>query len=73
MSEESKKYEEQQRHNVVVMMEMQDTINQLQRELSALGKQTRRPTSESMSAAGAQVFQTRFCIFYLNCQEFLLL
>lgn len=54
MSEESKKYEEQQRHNVVVMMEMQDTINQLQRELSALGKQTRRPLSESVSTAGAQ-------------------
>ncbi|XP_053387320.1 uncharacterized protein LOC123542904 [Mercenaria mercenaria] len=54
MSEDSKKYEEQQKHNVVVMMEMQDTINQLQRELSALGKQTRRPMSESVSAAGAQ-------------------
>ncbi|XP_060555548.1 uncharacterized protein LOC132716319 isoform X1 [Ruditapes philippinarum] len=54
MSDDSKKYEEQQKHNVVVMMEMQDTINQLQRELSALGKQTRRPVSASASTAGIQ-------------------
>ena len=53
MSEDAKRYEEQQRHNMVVMMEMQDTINQLQRELSALGKQGRRPISESASTTAA--------------------
>ena len=35
---ESKKHEEQIRHNTVVMMEMQDTINELQRELGNLGR-----------------------------------
>ncbi|XP_041355859.1 GRIP and coiled-coil domain-containing protein 2-like isoform X3 [Gigantopelta aegis] len=39
--EESRKHEEQLRHNTVVMMEMQDTINELQRELSALGSKRR--------------------------------
>jgi len=37
MSEDAKKYEDQQQRNMVAMMEMQDTINHLQRELSALG------------------------------------
>ncbi|XP_071098823.1 putative leucine-rich repeat-containing protein DDB_G0290503 [Haliotis cracherodii] len=43
--EESKKHEEQLRHNTVVMMEMQDTINDLQRELSTLGKTAKRSRS----------------------------
>ena len=44
------------RHNTVVMMEMQDTINELQRELTALGKAAGqdRPSSEG---AGQQVSQ----------------
>ncbi|KAL4216430.1 hypothetical protein ACF0H5_024155 [Mactra antiquata] len=54
MADDGKKYEDQQRHNVVVMMEMQDTINQLQRELSSLGKQNRQATSGSASALGNQ-------------------
>ncbi|KAH3740918.1 hypothetical protein DPMN_047635, partial [Dreissena polymorpha] len=54
MADESKKYEEQQQRNMVAMMEMQDTINHLQRELSALGKQSRRPASESISTAPPQ-------------------
>jgi hypothetical protein len=67
MSDDSKKYEEQQKHNVVVMMEMQDTINQLQRELSALGKQTRRPVSASASTAGIQVILILFIdIFFID-------
>ncbi|KAK6184648.1 hypothetical protein SNE40_007080 [Patella caerulea] len=41
IDETSKKHEEQMRHNTVVMMEMQDTINGLQRELSTLGKAPR--------------------------------
>ncbi|XP_055955543.1 myosin-11 isoform X3 [Patella vulgata] len=41
LDETSKKHEEQLRHNTVVMMEMQDTINGLQRELSTLGKAPR--------------------------------
>lgn len=38
------------RHNTVVMMEMQDTINELQRELTALGKASSRsrPPSEGV-------------------------
>ena len=55
LSEEAKTYEEQLRHNTVVMMEMQDTINELQRELSALGKTPRRPLSENMSTPGGSV------------------
>ena len=39
---ESKKHEEQIRHNTVVMMEMQDTINELQRELGNLGRSASR-------------------------------
>ena len=34
------------------MMEMQDTINDLQRELSALGKTARRPVSDGVSTPG---------------------
>ncbi|XP_065929260.1 uro-adherence factor A isoform X6 [Magallana gigas] len=50
LNEESRKHEEQMRHNTVVMMEMQDTINELQRELTALGKASSRsrPPSEGV-------------------------
>ncbi|XP_048750682.2 myosin heavy chain, striated muscle-like isoform X3 [Ostrea edulis] len=50
LNEESKKHEEQMRHNTVVMMEMQDTINDLQRELNALGRASGRdrPPSEGV-------------------------
>ena len=39
------------RHNTVVMMEMQDTINELQRELSALGKSSARKARSATSSA----------------------
>ncbi|KAL3884703.1 hypothetical protein ACJMK2_024815 [Sinanodonta woodiana] len=52
LEEESRKHETQMRHNTVVMMEMQDTINELQRELSTLGKSARRPTSDMTSTPG---------------------
>ncbi|KAK3609983.1 hypothetical protein CHS0354_011824 [Potamilus streckersoni] len=52
LEEESRKHETQMRHNTVVMMEMQDTINQLQRELSTLGKSARRPPSDMASTPG---------------------
>ncbi|XP_076439302.1 uncharacterized protein LOC143278152 isoform X3 [Babylonia areolata] len=47
--DDAQKYEEQIRHNTVVMMEMQDTINELQRELSAIGKAATKPRSASAS------------------------
>uniref|UniRef100_K1QX36 Uncharacterized protein n=1 Tax=Magallana gigas TaxID=29159 RepID=K1QX36_MAGGI len=46
LNEESRKHEEQMKHNTVVMMEIQDTINELHRELTALGKA--RPPSEGV-------------------------
>ncbi|XP_025084142.1 myosin-10-like isoform X4 [Pomacea canaliculata] len=49
LQEDSRKHEEQLRHNTVVMMEMQDTINELQRELSTLGKTTKKSRSASSS------------------------
>ncbi|XP_061170471.1 myosin-10-like isoform X3 [Saccostrea echinata] len=53
LNEESKKHEEQMRHNTVVMMEMQDTINELQRELNALGRVSgqERPPSDGVQQA----------------------
>ena len=39
------------RHNTVVMMEMQDTINELQRELSAIGKSSARKARSATSSA----------------------
>ncbi|XP_078329129.1 uncharacterized protein LOC111112655 isoform X1 [Crassostrea virginica] len=55
LNEESRKHEEQMRHNTVVMMEMQDTINELQRELTALGKAAGqdRPSSEGAGQQAA--------------------
>ncbi|KAK7096389.1 hypothetical protein V1264_005690 [Littorina saxatilis] len=50
LEQESKKHEDQLRHNTVVMMEMQDTINELQRELSAIGKSSGKPRSDASSA-----------------------
>ncbi|ESO89706.1 hypothetical protein LOTGIDRAFT_234110 [Lottia gigantea] len=41
LEESTKKHEDQLRHNTVVMMGMQETINGLQRELSTLGKAPR--------------------------------
>ncbi|XP_067653461.1 putative leucine-rich repeat-containing protein DDB_G0290503 [Haliotis asinina] len=52
--EDSKKHEEQLRHNTVVMMEMQDTINDLQRELSTLGKSAKRSRSATPVLAQRQ-------------------
>ena len=62
MSEDAKKYEEQLRHNQVVMMEMQDTITELQRELSALGKTPRRPMSDSVSTPGGGSVSTSYFV-----------
>ena len=39
----------------MVMMEMQDTINELQRELSALGKSAKQSKSRLSSARGSAV------------------
>ncbi|KAL8591259.1 hypothetical protein ACOMHN_017583 [Nucella lapillus] len=50
LEEESKKHEDQLRHNTVVMMEMQDTINDLQRELSAIGKASKKPRSPASAS-----------------------
>lgn len=61
MLEDGRKYEEQNQRNMVAMMEMQDTINSLQRELSQLGKQSKRPPSEpALSTAPAQVSRVSF-------------
>ncbi|XP_021373671.1 microtubule-associated protein futsch-like isoform X2 [Mizuhopecten yessoensis] len=51
---ETRKHDEQLRHNTVVMMEMQDTINDLQRELSNLGRSSSRlrPQSDTTSPHG---------------------
>lgn len=53
LEDEMKRHEEQLRHNTVVMMEMQDTINELQRELSTLGK-AKKPRSAASSALGVK-------------------
>ncbi|XP_060075166.1 uncharacterized protein LOC132554861 [Ylistrum balloti] len=54
LSSDTRKHEEQLRHNTVVMMEMQDTINDLQRELSNLGRSSSRlrPQSDTTSPHG---------------------
>ena len=65
MSEEARKYEEQLRHNTVVMMEMQDTINELQRELSALGKTARQPLSDEVSTPGGGSVSSNVQTYYL--------
>lgn len=50
------------------MMEMQDTINELQRELSALGKSTRKTRSASSSLHGGTVsiISNLFSYFFLG-------
>lgn len=56
MIDESKRYEEQNQRNMVAMMEMQDTINHLQRELSALSKQPKPLSTEGgVTTAPVQV------------------
>ncbi|RUS70177.1 hypothetical protein EGW08_022061, partial [Elysia chlorotica] len=50
-----KEHQEQLQRNTVVMMEMQDTINELQRELSALGKNAKQSKSRLSSARGSAV------------------
>ncbi|XP_033725875.1 myosin-6-like isoform X4 [Pecten maximus] len=54
LTSDTRKHEEQIRHNTVVMMEMQDTINELQRELSNLGRSSSRlrPQSDTTSPHG---------------------
>ncbi|XP_069102583.1 myosin-2 heavy chain-like isoform X3 [Argopecten irradians] len=54
LTTDTRKHEEQLRHNTVVMMEMQDTINDLQRELSNLGRSSSRlrPQSDTTSPHG---------------------
>ncbi|WAR30176.1 hypothetical protein MAR_003744 [Mya arenaria] len=69
MSEDAKRYEEQQQRNVVAMMEMQDTINHLQRELSALGKQGNRPMSESVSTAAQQLPESAIMFTRLDSER----
>ncbi|KAL5020532.1 hypothetical protein ScPMuIL_003424 [Solemya velum] len=59
MEGENKKHEEQLRHNTVVMMEMQDTINELQRELAALGHTNRRASSTGSQHVDSAVMFTR--------------
>ena len=66
MSEEARKYEEQLRHNTVVMMEMQDTINELQRELSALGKTARQPLSDEVSTPGGGSVSSNSLSAFMN-------
>jgi len=69
MHDDSKKYEEQNQRNMASMLEMQDTINQLQRELSVLGKQSRRSPSEmGMSTAPQQVGDGDF--FFVQAKMF---
>merc|ERR1719422_3014613 len=53
LEDDNKTHEDQLQRNTVVMMEMQDTINELQRELSALGKTAKRNKS-SLSSRGMQ-------------------
>ena len=46
------------------MMEMQDTINDLQRELSALGKTARRPLSDGVSTPGGGSVSFNLFLYY---------
>ncbi|GFR68389.1 centrosome-associated protein CEP250-like isoform X1 [Elysia marginata] len=55
LEDNGKQHQEQLQRNTVVMMEMQDTINGLQRELSALGKTAKQSKSRLSSARGSAV------------------
>ncbi|KAK3739366.1 hypothetical protein RRG08_043921 [Elysia crispata] len=55
LEDNGKQHQEQLQRNTVVMMEMQDTINELQRELSALGKSAKQTKSRLSSARGSAV------------------
>ncbi|CAH1790321.1 unnamed protein product [Owenia fusiformis] len=58
LEEQRRRYEEQNSHNTVLMMEMQDTINQLQREISTIDKE-RQDQKEATSSPEPSIMFTR--------------
>ncbi|XP_063437056.1 golgin subfamily A member 4-like isoform X7 [Mytilus trossulus] len=66
---ESKKHEEQIRHNTVVMMEMQDTINELQRELGNLGRSASRIRQSSDLATPQGVAESAIMFTRLDSER----
>ncbi|XP_059162688.1 uncharacterized protein LOC131946064 isoform X2 [Physella acuta] len=56
LEEDRRNHQEQIQHNTVVMMEMQETINDLQRELSSLEKSPMRTKSALSNGRGANVY-----------------
>ncbi|XP_064645330.1 uncharacterized protein LOC135498802 isoform X2 [Lineus longissimus] len=59
MGSQKEQYEEKLNHNTVVMMEMQDTINGLRREMSTIGIQTRTPSAAPLQPVGSPIMFTR--------------